>query len=102
MNLQAAQRSDYSSSVTRNRIKKIRILILIIDAQAAARIDVVDLVSIGAQLANQGGDAIDSLCEGCSIGNLRADVNADARYFQITRGGGLGIEFASATNGDTE
>ena len=62
----------------------LRVRLFVGDAQSAAGVDVVDLVAVGAQFADQIRHARHRFAKGGDVGDLRADVNADAAHFQIS------------------
>src|SRR6202167_1399220 len=94
MQIKTAQGAAHGPRIFRNVIVKLRRWLLIIDAQSSAGVDVVDFVSIRAQVANQVGYASDGLCEWRDVCDLRADMYADPGDLQVSRFSGLGVESA--------
>ena len=57
---------------------------------------------VGAQVAHQVGDPLPGFGEGSDISDLGADMNADARNFEIRRCGSPGVESARTGDGYSE
>src|SRR5579863_10413850 len=74
VHFQTTQGTRHSLRVSCKIIGKVCGGFLISDTKAAADVDVVDLVSIGAQVANKISKARNSLREGRDVGDLRSDV----------------------------
>src|ERR1035438_7300702 len=103
MNSEMLQRSNDRRRVGLHPGGKISLRIFRVrDSQASTGIDVADVVPVVAQDADEGGDALHGLTERSDIDDLRADVNADACGFQLTRLGTLAIEFWRLAHGNAE
>src|SRR5260370_42380238 len=77
-------------------------LLLIFNPYPTAGIDVIDSVSIGAQLANEFGDSMRRLRERSNLSDLRPDVNTDSRHLQIPHPRGLRVKSARICDGHSE
>ncbi len=76
--------------------------ILVANAEAAAGVDKVDIQAVVGQLAHQGQHSLHGFAEGLDVGDLRADVDADAHRVQVGVGCGLAIQLASPCDGHAE
>src|SRR4051794_31540346 len=72
------------------------------NSEAATGVDVADVESVGDEIANEAGDALHGVGKRGNIGDLRADVDADADRLDVFMLGGEGIEFAGAIDGYAE
>src|ERR1039458_1420408 len=92
MQLQAAQRTKHRPRVRRNLFLKTLLRSLVGNPQAAAGVDVANVVPLFAQGADQIGHTLERLLKCTDIGNLRPDVDAHPGYFQIWLLRGLRVE----------
>src|SRR5664279_1011948 len=103
MNTEAFQRTNNRRRVRLHPGGKIQFSILRVrDPQSTSCIDVADVMSLLAQDANQGSDAVHGFAEGIDVNDLRTDVNADASGFQVARRCALAIELRSFANGHSK
>src|SRR5208283_2364677 len=104
MQLQSPQRTQDCSCVRRNLFLKIlpRSVIVIGNSQPPTRVDITDVVALSAQCGDQNGHALERLLKGTYIGNLRPDVNAYSRHFQIRFLRGPCVERSRLRNGNAE
>src|SRR5450755_2380566 len=103
MNVEAFQWTNDRRRVRLHPGRKIRFRILRVrDPQSPSCIDVADVMSLLAQGANQGSDAIHGLAEGTDVNDLRSDVNAHASSYQMARLRTLAIELGRLAHGHSE
>ena len=76
------------------RRRRRRIVEPIGDAEAAAGVDVVDDVAVGAQVADEVGEPLIGGVEGRQVGDLAADMHVDAADPDAGQLGGAGIDGA--------
>ena len=74
----------------------------VVDAEAAAEVDVGDGMSVGAEVLDEGGDAVEGFGEGVDFLDLGADVNADAGREKGRERGGVAVEVAGERDVDAE
>jgi hypothetical protein len=72
------------------------------NSEAAAGVDVTDVVTLTAQGLNQVGNALERGSERGNIGNLRSDVDADASDGEVWLFCGLRVEGVGLRNRHTE
>src|SRR6266446_7611014 len=102
MQLKAAQGIGHSSRISRHILLELDSLLSIVNSEPTAAIDVIDSVSIGAQLANKFGDSSRRLRERSNISYLRPDMNADSCHLQIPHPRGLRVKGAGTCDGHSE
>src|SRR5438270_2803830 len=91
-----------SGRVCSDLLREIRGWFFIGNSEPASGVDVGDAVAVLAQFADQIRDSGHGLAEGSGVGNLRANVNADAENLQIASAGYLVIELARIPDRHTE
>src|SRR5919109_570508 len=93
MNFQSAKWTADSLGVSRHLCVEFRQLGIVVgNPQATPGVHVFDGIPITAQLPNQSRDTLHSFRKRLGAGNLRADMHADSRNFQMPAGGCAGIE----------
>ena len=74
----------------------------VVDAEAAAGVDIADVVAVFAQFGDEGGDAGEGGGEGGDLADLRADVDADAGRVEPLRLCGFAIDRSCGFDVDAE
>src|SRR5579863_4082450 len=102
MDIQSAQWTAYRARVARDIVGKLSFRFLICNSKATAGVNVIDPVSIGAQVANQIGHPRHTFSERSDVRNLRADMNTNARNLQISCARSLRVKLARIANRHSE
>src|ERR1035441_1300197 len=92
MQFHSAQRSKHRLRVRRDLLLETVLRSVVRNSQAPTRVDIAEVVALLAQCANQIGYALKRLLKGTDIGDLRPDVDAYSRNFQIRLLSGLKSE----------
>src|SRR3954464_7031422 len=82
----------------RDGVEVVALRSVIIDAESAPRIDIIDVVTIVTKLLHEARNALHRCSEWGEVGDLRADVHADTGNFQMFVLGGFTVELASASD----
>src|SRR5258708_12666962 len=91
-----------SARISRHILLELHALLSIANSEPTAGINVIDSVSIGAQLANKFSDSSRRLRERSNISDLRPDMNADSCHLQIPHPRGLRVKSARTYDGHSE
>ena len=78
------------------------LVVLVLDAEAAAEVDVADADACRGQLVYKGQNALERLDEGRRIEQLRTDMAVDAGYLDIGQCGGAAVEGQRVVVGHAE
>src|SRR5262249_37298847 len=84
------------------RIGRRLVVVAIRNAEAAAQIDVVDAMAIGAQHAHELREQREGILERLQFGYLAADMHVDARDANARELAGAGVGLARAADWDAE
>src|SRR5258708_10209400 len=102
MQLKPAQGIGHSSRISRHILLELHSLLSIVNSEPTAGINVIDSVSIGAQLANKFSDSSRRLRERSNISDLRPDMNTDSCHLQIPHPRRLSVNGACTCDGHSE
>jgi hypothetical protein len=100
--VEAIERRADGFGVGSDRGCRVEGCVAVLDAEAAASVDVADVVAIGAELLDQGSDALERLVEGLDVADLGADVDADACWLEVGELRDATVDVPSALDGDAE
>ena len=84
------------------RIGRRLVVLAIGNAEAAAEIDMLDVMAVGAQRAHEVGEQREGVVERLQIGDLAADVHVDAGDAHALQLAGMRIDVARAADRDAE